>query len=53
MSAFDGAGPEYKAPTYRAVIILGVVAVTLIVLILTGPAWLLPLLETPGPTPRP
>lgn len=33
MSAFDGAGPEYRQPRYRTILVLGLLIVVLIVLV--------------------
>ena len=40
MNAFDGAGPEYRQPGYRTILVLGLVIVVLIVLIQLAGAWL-------------
>jgi hypothetical protein len=45
MSAFDGAGPEYRQPRYRTILALGLVIVLLIVAIWVAGAWVLALPE--------
>jgi hypothetical protein len=50
LSAFDGVGPPYRGPSYRALLLVLAVVVVVVALILVAPAWAPALFESPRPT---